>query len=118
MLSSQEAWHTERQLTRHADYAPVRYNKQQHVVISKVNFRDGTGQSLKLQKNKKAAMMLQDHEKQVYHELEPLKQEVREFEPAVVPLDYPSKFDTHRLVTTGPRGMDQIQQFQEQVYGI
>lgn len=51
-------------------------------------------------------MLLPENEKQVYHEFEEITSEAKDFRPSVIPEDYESKFDIHRLITDGPKGMD------------
>ena len=53
--------------------------------------------------------MLSEHEKQVYHEFLEITDEV--YNDNIVPEGYPSKYDTYKLITNGPRGMDPCQSF-------
>jgi hypothetical protein len=53
----------------------------------------------------------------VYHEFELIKEIVKNFEPTLIPENYNSIFDVHRLVTDGPKGMDPCMTFDQQQYG-
>ena len=47
----------------------------------------------------------------MYHEFELIKEKVKNFEPTLIPDNYNSIFDVHKLVTDGPKGMDPCMTF-------
>ena len=53
----------------------------------------------------------------MYHEFEMIKEKVKSFQPSLIPENYNSIFDVHRLVTSGPKGMDPCMTFDQQQYG-
>lgn len=63
-------------------------------------------------------LFINEHEKQVYHEFEPINNELEKQHPNIIPLGFRSRFDVHRLVLDGPKGMDPCQNFEQQCYGI
>ena len=72
-------------------------------MISKVNAIDLNGNNGRL---KKSQHMTSEHDKQFYHEFEEISSDVHNYSPSIIPSSYQSKYDIHRLITNGPRGMD------------
>lgn len=105
-----------------ADFPKVRYEKN-HFVLTKMD-----SELLKCQMNgvsrhqKQFMIMSQDNEKQVYHEFEEIKEDVKEARINDIPI-VPSlvgglvpKFDIHRFVIDGPRGCDPCQTYTQELY--
>ena len=61
--------------------------------------------------------MTSEHDKQFYHEFEEISSDVHKYTPSIIPPSYESKYDIHRLITNGPRGMDPCQTFEQEIYG-
>ena len=117
IASNSPAWHIQRQALIHQDYQKVNYCKQQHFVISKVEFNPeinslGIG---RLQ-NQKQRSKLFEYEKQVYHEFERVPDKVLESDEQILPAYYQSDFDIHHLVINVPRGIDPCQTYDHQFY--
>jgi len=87
-------------------------------VISKADFNtDLNNQSISRVK-KQQLLAVPEHEKQVYHEFEPISKEALDHTPSVIPDHYKSSFDIHQLVTDGPKGMDPCQTFDQRIFSI
>ena len=115
IFSNSPKWHEDRQHTLHPEYPKVKYCKQQHFVLTKINNAGDNGSKQFKQGGK--ILLLEENEKQVYHEFPQFKTEVEKAMPPVIPKDYKSKYDTIHLVLDGPKGMDPCMTYDQQLYG-